>query len=285
MENSFIIIGFGLIGLFLGSLFTYLAHRIPLVLLAQQQKKDRFSSNQRGELANKYSYDISFSLSHPICPDCVHRLRQSSIIPIYSWWKRQRQCEYCQWAISFIYPLAELITAFLFMVLAGSNQNLPWLLILLFITSLLITAILIDMAYQLLPDILTFPLICTGLLAALSGYSSLTFLESLSGALFGYLLLWLPAVVFTTVKGVEGLGQGDMKLLAGLGAWLGAGILPTVIFIACLSALGFMLLTYGYKRSKNKRIAFGPFLAITGWLALLKDPFMIDLSILLRDLL
>lgn len=286
MENAFIIILFGFCGLFIGSLITYFAHRIPLKIITHWQQNSNFVSDEY----KKFSLPL---LSPSICPHCYHRLSIRSLIPIYSWWQQRGLCCYCQQAISPIYPLTELITALLFMSLASANHDVSWLLILLFITSLLITATLIDAAHQLLPDVLTLPLMGSGIIAALAGYSPLTLPESVSGALFGYLLLWLPAVIFKLMCGVDGLGGGDIKLMAGFGAWLGANILPIVMLAASFSALIFMLLFYKKihrkhhknKDIKNRQIAFGPFIAIVGWLALLKDPFIIDLSILFQALL
>ncbi|SUB81699.1 Pectic enzymes secretion protein outO [Pragia fontium] len=282
MENAFFVVWFGLFGLFIGSLITHLAYRLPLILISRWQLACCPSIVQSLDKPHPFYLSL-FSPSG--CPHCHQPLTLASLIPVLSWLYQQGRCRDCHRTIGCTYPFTELTVALLFMVLASSNQNLLWLIILLMITCLLITAALIDIAHQLLPDVLTLPLICSGLIAASLEVSPVTLSTSLAGTLFGYGLLWLPAIVFKGIRQIEGLGRGDMKLLAGLGAWLGLDILPIVILVASVSALLFILITQRNKKNKNKRIAFGPFLAFAGWLALLKDPFMIDLSILLQALL
>ncbi|MCD1125968.1 A24 family peptidase [Jinshanibacter sp. LJY008] len=155
------------------------------------------------------------------------------------------------------------------MIIAASVNDPVRVAILLVITLWLLTASLIDISHQLLPDIFTLPLIWSGLIFSLLGLSPLSLSESLTGTLIGYTLLWIPAILFRLLKGLHGLGGGDIKLMAGLGAWAGVEALPAIMVTASLSGLIYFLLIKRNRETRNHRIAFGPFLAIAGWLALL----------------
>jgi leader peptidase (prepilin peptidase)/N-methyltransferase len=213
------------------------------------------------------------------CPACGHTLTAGENIPLISWvWLRGR-CRYCRAPISPRYPLVELLAALLsgFVVWRlGSDVN--GLAGLLLVWTMLALAF-IDLDTQFLPDDLTLPLLWVGLLFNLSAtFTPLP--DAVIGAAVGYLLLWLVYWGYRLVTGKEGMGYGDFKLLAALGAWLGWYLLPLIVLLS--SAVGavvgvLLILLRGHQR--DKPIPFGPFLALAGFIALLYGQDIMDLWI------
>ncbi|WP_140919566.1 prepilin peptidase [Limnobaculum xujianqingii] len=269
MDNAFVILGFGLFGLLSGSLTTRIAHQIPAVLFARWQQQYCQITNTNLHLSigpTKFSLAL---LSHPRCPHCHQPFSKRCVYSVISWLCIHGRCPSCHKAISCRYPLTELICSLLFMIIAASSADPVRIIMLLSVTLWLVTASLIDISHQLLPDIFTLPLIWSGLIFALLGLSPLSLSESLTGTLIGYIFLWIPGMLFRLIKDQYGLGGGDIKLMAGLGGWVGIEALPTIMLIASLSGLTYFLLIKLNKKTKNNTIAFGPFLAVAGWLALL----------------
>jgi len=203
------------------------------------------------------------------CPACGHRIRPWENIPVISYLFLRGRCSACKERISLRYPLVELITAVLFtMVAAHFGATLAFLAAII-LTGFLISLTGIDIDHQLLPDDMTLMLLWTGLFFSLFGVFT-TPVDSIIGALAGYLSLWLLYHLFRLVTGKEGMGFGDFKLLAAMGAWLGWSALPLVVVLSSVvgAVVGVTLMAVrGHER--DKPIPFGPFIAAAGWIALL----------------
>ncbi|HEU4663904.1 MAG TPA: A24 family peptidase [Dokdonella sp.] len=208
--------------------------------------------------------DLVFKSSH--CPHCKHPLSPLENIPLLSWLALRGRCRHCGAPISWQYPLVELLSAVASAIVAWRFGFGPALGAALVFTWILIAASGIDVRTQLLPDQLTLPLLWLGLLASLASL----FVDPSSaivGAAVGYLSLWCVFWLFKLGTGKEGMGYGDFKLLAALGAWMGAtSLLPIVLLSSLVGAIvgGIALAARGHDRSTP--IPFGPFIAAAGWL-------------------
>lgn len=255
-----------LLGLMVGSFLNVLVYRLPLMM----QREWRI---QAREILDMPAQDEGepFNLCWPgsRCPHCGHRIRLWENIPLLSWLLLRGHCSSCAEPISLRYPLVELACGLLS---AGLAAYLGWgwpLLLMLVLTWGLLALSLIDWDHQLLPDSLVLPLLWLGLVAnAFEVF--VPFSEAFWGAVIGYLLLWSVYWLFKLITGKEGMGQGDFKLLALLGAWGGWQILPLVILLSSLtgSILGVVLLRLR-GQDRHTPFPFGPFLAIAGWIAVL----------------
>ena len=210
---------------------------------------------------------IVFSRSR--CTKCGHSIRASENIPLLSYIVLRGKCAECKSRISPRYPLIELGTAVLFTVTIWHfGLNLQGL------TALLLTAFLIalagiDMDHQLLPDNMTLPLVWAGILINFwSVHTDLA--SSVMGAIAGYLALWSIYHLFRLLTGKEGMGYGDFKLLAALGAWMGWQVLPLIVLLSSVvgAVFGLSLMGVG-KLKRDKPMPFGPFIAAAGWIALI----------------
>lgn len=268
---------FALLGLCVGSFLNVVIHRIPLMMVASwRQECSQFMSQQAdmplehtSVLTQVVSGDAPITLSTPAsrCPHCAHKIRWYENIPLISWLVLRGRCSDCQAPISIRYPIVEFVTALLsalviyqFGVTAAgvSALVLVWT---------LITLTGIDFDTQLLPDRLTFPLAGLGL--AVNSQSWLVSpTESIWGLLLGFLSLWVVVKIFYLITKKHGMGQGDFKLLAVMGAWLGPMMLPLIILLSSLlgSIVGIILMR---KQGESKPFAFGPYIAIAGIIALL----------------
>jgi len=217
--------------------------------------------------AEQTTYNLILPHSH--CPHCKTEIKPWQNLPVISYLLLRGRCGQCKEPISARYPLIELLTAGLSMLVAwqlGFGWPAAGMLVL---TWGLISLSMIDADTQLLPDVLVLPLLWLGLIANSFGtYTSLN--EALWGAVVGYLSLWSVYWVFKLVTGKEGMGYGDFKLLAMLGAWGGWQILPLTILMSSLvgAILGIIILkTRGQDNATP--LPFGPYLAIAGWIALI----------------
>lgn len=287
MGTSAITLLSGLLGLFVGSLISHISYRLPLILNDQWRsscyqfiaENSNFHNIHLGYINNQTPSSVSL-FSRSYCLRCKQSFTWLSIFPVFPWLCSQGKCSYCQTATSPLRAYIELLTGFIFMVIVSSRGYSTSTLIILSLTALLFIASLIDSQHQILPDSLTYPLLWSGLISGYFELTPLTLPDSLLGIITGFLLLWLPANIFKLITGIHGLGYGDIKLISGIGAWLGPPLLPTVILFASLSGVIFWLFQSYIKKQKNVRMAFGPFIAVAGWLALLEDPFIINLSLL-----
>jgi leader peptidase (prepilin peptidase)/N-methyltransferase len=254
------------VGLLIGSFLNVVIHRLPIMMERewQTQARDFLDLEHPADQA-------TLTLAKPAsrCPHCGHTIRWYENIPLLSYLWLRGKCSSCGAAIGLRYPLVELLTAVLSAVVAwhfgfgwqaGAALVLTWA---------LIALSLIDVDHQLLPDSITLPFLWLGL--ALSLFPVFADMRaSLIGAIAGYLSLWLVYQLFRLVTGKEGMGFGDFKLLALLGAWMGWQSLPMIVLLS--SAVGAVLggtLMLVKGRDRHQPMPFGPYLAIAGWIALL----------------
>ncbi len=261
-----------LLGLMIGSFLNVVIYRIPVML---QRETDNFIALERDE-PPPHTARYNLVLPRSACPSCGHTLSAVENIPLLSWlWLRGR-CRHCRAPVSPRYPLVELLSALLSGLavwrLGSGAEGLAALLL----VWTLVALTFIDLDTQILPDDLTLPLTWAGLLVNLPGLF-VPLPQAVIGAVAGYLSLWLVYWAFRLVTGKEGMGYGDFKLLAALGAWLGWMMLPLIVLLS--SALGAavglgLILLRGHQR--DKPIPFGPFLAVAGLVALLFGQGMMD---------
>lgn len=250
-----------LLGLVIGSFLNVVIHRLPLMLEREWQATHMPDVPEDTPTATPFN--IAVPASH--CPHCAHPLRWHDNIPLLSHLLLRGRCRHCQAHISWQYPAVELSTAVLF-VWSFSQYGMTWTMLAWagFAATLLALAV-IDAQTTLLPDALTQPLTWAGLIAAAWGASAVTLPDALWGAVGGYLCLWSVYWVFRLVTGQEGMGQGDFKLLAALGAWFGWQALIALLLIASLSGLvAGLWLKWRDRLPAGGYIPFGPFLALAG---------------------
>ena len=203
------------------------------------------------------------------CPKCDHGIAWYENIPVVSWLALKGKCKGCATPISKRYPVIELTSGVLAGLCAWHFGYGPWLAFTLFATWTLLAAAMIDADTTLLPDSMTYPLLWAGLLAALLGVSPVSLPDAVVGAMAGYLSLWSVYWLFKLLTGKEGMGYGDFKLLAALGAWTGWQYLPLIILLSSVVGLVFTLIATLFGGEKRTQIPFGPYLAAAGWIALL----------------
>ena len=269
-------IGFPLVagfGLLLGSFLNVVILRLPKRLEWEWQR------DSREVLGEPDTYDppppgIVVERSH--CPQCKRQLRWYDNIPVLSWVIQRGRCRGCAARISIQYPLVELLTAVL-MVACVWRFGFGWQGFgAMVFTGFLISLSGIDLRTQLLPDQLTLPLMWLGLIAAADNLYMST-KPALLGAVAGYLCLWVVWWVFKQLTGKEGMGHGDFKLLAAIGAWTGLnGILPTVLLSSLVGAIIGSIWLAAKGRDKATPIPFGPYLAVAGWIAFFWGDQLVD---------
>jgi leader peptidase (prepilin peptidase)/N-methyltransferase len=215
-------------------------------------------------------------ISRSKCPKCGHGIKPHENIPLLSYLLLRGKCSACKARISSRYPLVEFITAVLFVITIWHfGLNLQGLTAL-FLTALLIAMAGIDIDHQLLPDNMTIPLMWSGILISFwSVHTDLA--SSVTGAIAGYLVLWTVYHLFRLLTGKEGMGYGDFKLLAALGAWMGWQLLPLVVLLSSVvgAVVGLILIGTG-RLKKDRPMPFGPFIAAAGWIALVWGEPIID---------
>ena len=252
-------------GLLIGSFLNVVVYRLPKMM---QRESDNYVAHESGlNLPHTDRFDLS--LPRSACPHCGHRISALENIPVFSYLALRGKCASCKAPISARYPAVELLTAALSALLIWRfGAGLAGLATLLF-AYLLIAMTFIDADTQLLPDDLTLPLLWAGLLVNLNGTFA-TLPDAVLGAAAGYLILWTIYWLFKLATGKEGMGYGDFKLLAALGAWLGWGMLPMIILLSSVvgAAVGIFLIVFT-KRGRDNPIPFGPYLAAAGMIALL----------------
>jgi len=215
--------------------------------------------------------DQTLSLSTPNshCPHCKQAIKPWQNIPVLSYLLLAGKCGNCGVSISIRYPIIELVTGLMTAVLALHYDASLSLLGAMILTWSLISLTMIDIDHQLLPDDLTLPLLWLGLVFALAG-ATVSLQDAVLGAMLGYLSLWSVYWIFKLVTGKEGMGYGDFKLLAALGAWLGWHALPLVILLSSLvGAVCGIALMIATRRGRDIPIPFGPYLAAAGWISLI----------------
>jgi len=264
-EPAFLYLLLGLLGACVGSFLNVVIYRLPAAL--QHQWKTRCGELQHTPISDTEPPGIVSPRSR--CPKCLTPLSLHHNLPIIGYLVVKGRCAACRQRISPRYPLVELLTLLL-SIHAGIVFGPGWPLVfsLIFIW-MLIALCFIDFDHQLLPDNLTLSLMWVGMLA--NYFEIFTTLEdSVIGAIAGYLSLWLIYQTHRLLTGKQGMGYGDFKLLAAIGAWLGWQYLPLVVLLASVigTVVGLVAI-FGYGKRKEIPIAFGPYLAIAGWGALI----------------
>jgi leader peptidase (prepilin peptidase)/N-methyltransferase len=247
----------------------YLSQQDELSSLKQEPEKEQIDKEQ--DLQQTARFDLIYP--HSRCPNCQHKITALENIPIISWLFLKGKCSNCKTSISTRYPLVEFLTACLSLLVAYKFGYGYTTLCLLGFTWSLICLSLIDFDTQFLPDDITLPLLWAGLLVSLLNLSSVSITDSIIGVMAGYVSLWSVYKLFKLFPGKEGMGYGDFKLLAALGAWLGWQMLPIVIFLSAFvgAIVGISMMLF-LGRDKNIPIPFGPYLATAGFLALTFGP-------------
>jgi leader peptidase (prepilin peptidase)/N-methyltransferase len=254
----------GIFGLLIGSFLNVVIHRLPKMM---QRESDNYVAHESGmPLPHTDSYNLMVPRS--ACPHCGHQITALENIPIISYLFLRGKCSECKAPISVRYPIVELVSGILSAFLIWRfGSGVAGLATLVF-AYLLIAMTLIDADTQLLPDDLTLPLLWCGLLVNLNG-AFVPLNEAVIGAAAGYLSLWSVYWLFKLTTGKEGMGYGDFKLLAALGAWLGWKMLPIIILLSSVvgALVGISLIVFA-KHGRDKPIPFGPYLAAAGMIAL-----------------
>ncbi|HDP88532.1 MAG TPA: prepilin peptidase [Thioalkalivibrio sp.] len=257
-----------LFGLLVGSFLNVVALRLP-VMLERTWKRECREWLGGGEAAPREEERFNLIVPRSHCPSCGHKITALENIPVISWLVLRGKCHACGMRISFQYPAVELAAAVLAMVVAW-HFGVTWqTLAALGLTWTLLALSVIDIRTQLLPDVITLPLLWAGIILNFGGL--FTNLESaVLGAIMGYMALWTVYQLFRLLTGKEGMGFGDFKLLAALGAWLGWEYLPLIILLSAVvgAVVGLSLIALR-GRDRNIPIPFGPYLAGGGWIALL----------------
>jgi leader peptidase (prepilin peptidase)/N-methyltransferase len=248
------------LGLVVGSFLNVVIHRLPKIIESQWQRAYAAFSGESPLKEKRLS--LAYPGSH--CPHCNADIKPIQNIPIISYLVLRGKCASCETPISARYPLVEALTALLW-VLCGAQFGVSNALAgAMLLTAALVVLTAIDLDHQLLPDSLTLPLLWAGLLLNID--STFVSLQSaVLGAVFGYLCLWTVFWLFKMITGKEGMGYGDFKLLAALGAWFGLAALPTIVLLSSVvgAALGMALIVTG-KQDRDTPMPFGPFLAGAG---------------------
>jgi len=267
-EPVFFVITMALLGMCVGSFLNVVIYRLPKMM--QQDWHEQCCElleikNEDG----KEQQHINLIFPGSSCPACQHKITALENIPVLSYLYLKGRCRSCNVKISPQYPLIEILTglttAYITWHFGFSLQTLFAVLL----TWALICLSVIDLEHSLLPDDITLPFMWLGLACNIFGvFTDIT--SSLIGAMLGYSILWLIFMGFKVITGKEGMGYGDFKLLALLGAWLGWQSLPLIILLSSIAAslIGIIMILF---RGRDKSVAFpyGPYLAIAGWITLL----------------
>ena len=279
-QNMLVAIG-GIFGLLLGSFLNVVILRLPTKMHREWRRDARSYLGLESEPQTQ-----ALTLSKPAsrCPSCGTPIKPQHNIPLISYLFLKGRCNACGAPISIQYPLIELLAGILagfFIYQYGLSINSLYCII--FSYSLLVLAV-IDLHEKLLPDEITLPLLWLGLFANINNHF-VTLNSAVLGAIAGYLCLWLVFWAFKLITGKEGMGYGDFKLLAALGAWMGWQMLPMVIFlstaVSALVGIGMIALA---GRNKDIPIAFGPYLATAGWIAYVWGDTILKNYLVLFDL-
>jgi len=271
-------------GLVVGSFLNVVIHRLPIMLERQWREQCAdFATADPGATTLPGVTATPFNLVVPrsACPHCRASITALQNIPLLSWLALRGRCANCGKPISVRYPLLEMLTGVLTAAVAW-RFGFGWASVAgIILTWFLIAMTFIDIDHQLLPDTLTLPLLWIGLFFSLWGPQTpapipVDLRSSLIGAMAGYVSLWSVYHLFRLVTGKEGMGYGDFKLLAALGAWLGWKMLLPIILIAAVTGaiVGIIVLTLR-RQNRATPIAFGPFLAAAGWLILMCGPQLV----------
>lgn len=257
------------LGLLLGSFLNVVIHRLPKMMERQWAAECAELSGQTPVEQERFNLMVPRSR----CPSCGHVIRWYENIPLLSYAVLRGRCSACGVPIGWRYPAVELATGALFAWVASrygiSLQGLAWC----FFAAVLLTAALIDWDTTLLPDDLTLPLVWAGLIAAAVQWTPTSLPNALWGAVAGYLSLWSVYWLFKLVTGKEGMGYGDFKLLAALGAWFGwQALVPIILMASVIGAVVGIGMKFASQLREGGYVPFGPFLAGAGFTVMFFGP-------------
>lgn len=256
----------GFVGLLIGSFLNVVVYRLPKMLMRDWRTQAREVLDMQ---AQPDAETFNLILPNSSCPHCDHEIKPWENIPLVSWLFLRGKCSNCKEAISIRYPLVELACG-LFSAVIAWQFGVSWeALAMLVLTWGLLSMSLIDADHQILPDVLVLPLLWLGLI--LNSFSLFTSLsDALWGAVIGYMSLWSIFWLFKLITGKEGMGYGDFKLLALIGAWGGWQVLPlTILLSSVLGAVIGIIILRLQRNGYSNPIPFGPYLAAAGWVALI----------------
>ena len=266
-EPFLLLPGIALLGLLVGSFLNVVIHRLPIMMEREWRTQCAELVEGNGDPASLET----FNLIHPRsrCPSCGHQITALENVPLVSWLVLKGKCSSCDAPIPIRYPLVEMTTGILSVVVAWRLGGGWEMLFILLLTWALIAASAIDFDHQLLPDSIILPFLWLGLLLNTQGVFT-TPASAVIGAAAGYFSLWALFHLFRLVTGKEGMGYGDFKLFALFGAWLGwEHLIQIIILSSAVGAIVGIVLILSLGRDKNVPIPFGPYLAAAGWISLL----------------
>ncbi len=253
--------------LLIGSFLNVVIYRLPIMMEREWRAECNRFLNIENESMNAEAFNLMVPRSK--CPKCDHKISAFENIPLLSFLILGGKCRGCKSAISIRYPIIELTTCILSVIAAMHFGPGVQSLFAVVMTWTLIVLTMIDFDHQLLPDSITLLFLWLGIICNMFGlYTDIH--SSLIGAIAGYMILWSVYMAFKLATGKQGMGFGDFKLLAMLGAWLGWQVLPLIIILSSVlgSLVGIGLIIFS-GHQKNKPIPFGPYLATAGWIALM----------------
>jgi len=276
---GFLIVMCVILGMLVGSFLNVVVYRLPIMMQRDwhQQCCEFLELKDKPEITAEARVNFdTFNLAKPEshCPNCKHQIKSWENIPVLSYLLLGGKCSQCKEKISLRYPLVEFVNGVLSGLVAYSF-GATWLtLALMLFTWCLVTLTLIDYDHQLLPDDITIPLLWAGLLVnAVDLGFGVSLSDAVIGAIAGYLSLWTFYWLFKLLTGKEGMGYGDFKLLAAIGAWMGwQSLLPVIILSSLVGAVFGILMILIMGRDRSAPMPFGPFLAGAGFLMLVWGP-------------
>lgn len=257
----------GIISLMIGSFLNVVIYRLPIMMERDWQQEYQHYFHPEQSTTKTERFDLIKPDS--TCPKCGHRIRAWENIPLISYLLLGGKCSACKTPISARYPAVELLTGLLSLWAALHYGPSAQALVAIVLTWLLVAMTFIDVDKMILPDQLTLPLLWIGLIASLHPVF-VSPADAILGAAIGYLSLWSIYWAFKLLTGKEGMGYGDFKLLAALGAFTGwQGLLIIILLSSFVGAVFGIIIMIRQKQGKDLAIPFGPYLAIAGWLTLL----------------
>jgi leader peptidase (prepilin peptidase)/N-methyltransferase len=264
----------GLLGVIAGSFLNVVVHRLPKMMEREWRSQCAEMLDSEGKPEQQPAYNLVVPRSR--CPECDHQITALENVPVLSYVALRGRCSDCGWRIPLRYPLIELLTGLLSVLVVwrfGLTIGAAGALLL---TWALVALSAIDFDTQYLPDSITLPFLWLGLAFNVAGIYTTT-QSSVIGAIAGYLALWSVYHLFRLVTGKEGMGYGDFKLLALFGAWLGWTAVPLIVLLSSFVGAVIGVALIGLRgHDKNIPIPFGPYLAIAGWIALMWGDQLLD---------
>ncbi len=263
-----------ILGLLVGSFLNVVIHRLPIMMEGEWKEQCCELLNIDAPEKNETKFNLITPRSR--CPACNSQIKAIENIPVISYLILRGKCSNCKNKISVRYPLIELTSAILVTIVAFYFGVSLQTLFAICLTWALLSLSMIDFDHQLLPDDITLPFLWLGIFLNL--FDVFTDIESsILGAIFGYGILWLVYISFKLITGKEGMGHGDFKLLAVLGAWFGWQYLPLIIILSSAvgATIGIALIIFK-SHNRSTTIPFGPYLAIAGWVSMLWGPFIMS---------